>query len=302
MARWKVSGQIVQTEDEPWEEGAPKTFGMLASEAKISEEKGFRSIACLAACKADVDNLGLLFGMGLEHGEGNHFSLSRFAMLSRMMHHFFSSYLIRVMTEKFPDIYVVFAGGDDLFVLGPWSDVICFARLLHATFERFGGGNPDVTISAGVALAKPGVPMRVIKDLAEEELESSKGRGEDKRTDAPAKNAVTLFGVTCPWKEFEIRLSLGEWLENLCLDGTLSQGFVRRLLEYSRKARAFAAGDISCGLYRSHMVYDISRNFAQKKDFPPDVLGKLQALSHARDFENMEISVTWALYRTRASI
>ena len=302
MARWKVSGQIVQTEDEPWEEGAPKTFGMLASEAKISEEKGFRSIACLAACKADVDNLGLLFGMGLEHGEGNHFSLSRFAMLSRMMHHFFSSYLIRVMTEKFPDIYVVFAGGDDLFVLGPWSDVICFARLLHATFERFGGGNPDVTISAGVALAKPGVPMRVIKDLAEEELESSKGRGEDKRTDAPAKNAVTLFGVTCPWKEFEIRLSLGEWLENLCLDGTLSQGFVRRLLEYSRKARAFAAGDISCGLYRSHMVYDISRNFAQKKGFPPDVLRQLQSLSYAKDFENMEISVTWALYRTRASI
>ena len=180
--------------------------------------------------------------------------------------------------------------------------MVHFARLLYATFDRFGGGNPDVTISAGVALAKPGVPMRVIKDLAEEELEASKGRSEEQRAKAPVKNAVTLFGVTCPWKEFGIRLSLGEWLEKLCLDGTLSQGFVRRLLEYSRKARAFAAGDISCGLYRSHMVYDISRNFAQKKGFPPDVLRQLQSLSYAKDFENMEISVTWALYRTRASI
>ena len=304
MERRLVSGQVAQKPDEPWEEGAPKTFGMLAAEARIPEERGFRSIACLAACKADVDNLGLLFGMGLEHGEENHFSLSRFAMLSRMMHHFFSSYLIRVITEQFPDIYVVFAGGDDLFVLGPWSDVVHFAKVLHSTFERFGGGNQEVTISAGLALAKPGVPMRIIKDLAEDQLEASKGRGEDKgaQEGSPAKNAVTLFGVTCPWKEFEPRLAQGEWLENLCLEGTLTQGFVRRLLEYSRQARAFAAGDISCGLYRSHMVYDISRNFAQKKNFPPDVLARLQALCHQKGFEHMEVSVTWALYRTRASI
>lgn len=306
--RWTASGQIRETEDEPWEKNAPKTFDMLASEARIPTAKGFRSIACLAACKADVDNLGLLFGIGLEHGEGNHFSLSRFAMLSRMMHHFFSSCLIEIMTEKFPNIYVVFAGGDDLFVLGPWSDIVKFAALLHKTFTDFTGGSADVTISAGVALAKSGVPMRVIKNLAEEALEASKSRCEEKNNTqqeqcgSASKNAVTLFGVTCPWKEFAPRLAQGEWLEQLCLDGLVTQGFVRRLLGYSRQARAFDDGDIASGLYRSHMVYDMSRNISEEKNFSPDDWKRLHALCHDKDFKNMELSVTWALYRTRTSL
>ena len=67
---------------------------------------------------------------------------------------------------------MVFAGGDDLFVLGPWSDAVRFAETLYDSFHRFTGGNPDVTLSAGVALAKPGLPMRGIKELAEEQLEA----------------------------------------------------------------------------------------------------------------------------------
>ncbi len=312
IQRWTDFGQVRETEDDPWEANAPKTFTMLASEAKLPTPRGFRSIACLAACKADVDNLGLLFGTGLEHGEGNHFSLSRFAMLSRMLHHFFSSCLIEIMRKEFPNIYVVFAGGDDLFVLGPWSDIIRFAALLHSTFTAFTGANADVAISAGLALAKPGAPMRVIKALAEEALEASKGRSETK-AGAPegkagqtlrskaAKNAVTLFGVTCPWTAFASRLAQGEWLEQLCLDGLVSQGFVRRLLGYSRQARAFAGGDIASGMYRSHMIYDMSRNISEEKDFTPADWARLHALCHDKGFKDMEVSVTWALYRTRTS-
>ena len=217
-------------------------------------------------------------------------------MLSRMMHHFFSSYLIDVIEKDFPNIYVVFAGGDDLFVLGPWSDIVYFGEQLYDSFLRFTGANPDVTLSAGMALTKPGLPMRAIKNLAEEQLESSKNRSID---NCPLKNAVSLFGVTCAWSDLPVQMEQGEWLEELCLNGNITQGFVRRLLGYSRQAKKFSSGDVSAGLYRSHMVYDITRNCDETMD--KDDFDKLLALCHDKSFEQMEISATWALYRTRAT-
>jgi len=155
-----------------------------------------------------------------------------------------------------------------------------------------------------VALARPGLPMRSIKELAEEQLEASKqykAKGKEKENLPSAKNAVTLFGVTCPWSEFSGRLEQGEWLERLCLQGGITQGFVRRLLGYSRQARDFAAGDVSAGLYRSHMTYDMARNCDGKK-LGKDDLNDLLALCHDKEgFKQMEMSITWALYRTRTT-
>ena len=298
LHRWEAEHRSMPDDEDTLEPGTPKTFAILAQEARVPAARGFRSIPCLAACKADVDNLGMIFGIGLESGGKSRFSISHFAMLSRMMHHFFSSYLISVIEEKFPNIYVVFAGGDDLFVLGPWSDTVRFAETLYDAFHRFSGGNPDVTLSAGVALAKPGLPVRGIRDLAEEQLENSKQYPKKKNT-PPVKNAVSLFDVTIPWPEFPLQLEQGEWLEELCLNGDITQGFVRRLLGYSRQARLFAAGDVSAGLYRSHMVYDMSRNC--KKDLEQEDREDLLKLCHHKDFGQMEMGMTWALYRTRTT-
>lgn len=306
LSCWNREQRSVSAEDGPLAAGAAKTFAMLAEEARIPHERGFRSIPCLAACKADVDNLGLIFGIGFGEGEKSRFSISRFATLSRMLHHFFSSYLIHVIETEFPNIYVVFAGGDDLFVLGPWSETVRFAERLNDAFGRFTGGNPDVTLSAGVALAKPGLPMRALRKLAETQLEASKDR---KRTTPGehegelVKNAVTLFGVTCPWPDFSPQLEKGEWLEGLWLKGGITQGFVRRLLGYSRQARAFAEGALVEGMYRSHMTYDMARNCREGKEgMAPDDLQQLRVMCHSKDFGRMETGITWALYRTRTTM
>ncbi len=324
VQRWKAEKRPLTKDEDAQEVNAPKTFGTLAEEARIPTENGFRSVPFLAACKADVDNLGLIFGIGLESGGTSRFSISHFAMLSRMMHHFFSSYLINVIEKEFPNIYVVFAGGDDLFVIGPWNETVRFAERLYNAFSDFTGKNQDVTLSAGVALVKPGLPMRAIKDLAEHALEASKGRsnkdkndkrdtpgnsfakhdveeatGKNEKNDVSAKNAVTLFGVTCPWAKFSSQLEKGEWLEKLCLSGNITQGFVRRLLGYSRQAGKFSSGDLNAGLYRSHMVYDMARNCS--KNMKEGDTDSLQALCHSKDFNQMEISITWALYRTRTT-
>lgn len=303
LQRWQEDGRLRREDDVPFfagEEcraGEPKTFAMLAEEARIAPQEkdgAWRSVACLAACKADVDNLGLIFGMGFGSGRESRFSISRFAMLSRMMNHFFGAHLMRVIAREFPDIYVVFAGGDDLFVLGPWSEVVEFSLRLHRDFTAFSGGNPAVTLSAGLPVVKPRLPLRALREAAEEALEQSK--------EQPDKNAATLFGVSAPWPLFQSLLEDGRWLESLCLRGVTTQGLVRRLLGYARDCRDFAAGGaIRKGLYLSHMAYDLARNFKTSEDASDD-LQRLKALGQdKRKFPRAELGIVWALYRTRIS-
>ena len=298
LKRWQAEGRVTQIDgkdtiaDEPIELHAPKTFTMLAEEARIPLEnaQGFRSIACLAACKADVDNLGLLFGMGFDESE-NLFSISRFAMLSRMMNFFFAAHVPNLMKREFPNMYLIFAGGDDLFALGPWSETVRFALRLEEDFRKFTGDNPAVTFSAGLPVFKSKLPMRALRHVAEEALEKSK-KGN--------KNAATLFGVTAEWQDFRSEFETGQWLENLCLQSVVTQNFVRRFLGYARECSEFKKGDISKGLYLSHMAYDMDRNFDPKKITAKD-RERLREIGANTNFHKAEIGISWSLYRTRTS-
>jgi CRISPR-associated protein Csm1 len=101
-------------------EGVPKTFGHIANKAlnPIAYGEGFCGIEALGALKADVDDLGLLMACGLEE---ERFTLARLATLSRQMNWFFAVYLPHLLRTdaRFQDVYTVFAGGDDLFLIGP---------------------------------------------------------------------------------------------------------------------------------------------------------------------------------------
>ena len=295
MEKWRAEGSLQEIDrlycmlGEAVASGSPKTFAMLAEEGRVQEDDGRkRSMACLAACKADVDNLGLIFGIGFGSGEKSLFSISRFAMLSRMMNHFFAAHVPALIRQHFPNIYLVFAGGDDLFALGPWAETIAFARRLRSDFQRFTGNNPAVSFSAGLPVFKPRQPMRAVRKEAETCLEASKH--------CPGKDAVTLFGVTAHWPPFAGLLDTGRWLENLCLDGAVTQGFVRRLLGYARACAEFDAGDISKGLYLAHLAYDMKRNCDPYK---VDIERIWRMAQNRDEFPMQELGITWALYRTR---
>ncbi len=296
VVRWEYEGRSFDA-DEPVKAREPKTFGHLAEESRIPDKDGgLRGKAFLAALKADVDNLGLIFGMGL----GDRLSLSRFAGLSRMLNHFFAEYLVARIKKEFPDIYVVYAGGDDLFLLGPWTDVVLFAKDLVERFRLYTAGNPDLTLSAGIFVGKAALPAHAMAREAENLLERSKGfarkDGEGKR-----KDAFTLFGVTDGWEAYPELLDKGDWLEGLILAGKVPAGLGMRLLGYAEACRAFRSGEKGSrgGLYVSHMAYDFSRNLKEKdlgtKDF--DALTELR--TSPKKLEKMRLSVSYALYRIR---
>jgi len=194
-------------------ENRPKTFAHLACKAMnplADEKKKFIGIQALGVLKADVDHLGMLMSCGIPE---NRYSLSRLATLSRQLNSFFCLYLPYVLkTEKaFQNIYTVFAGGDDLFLIGPWNRIIDLSEFLQARFQEYVCKNPEVHFSAGISLQKANTPMVKMAKDAEAALDASKTTG---------RNRITLFGETAAWDDFaalrKIAKSIESWRdENL---------------------------------------------------------------------------------------
>lgn len=187
-------------------ENTPKTFEHLACKAMnplSDEKKKYVGIQALGILKADVDNLGVLMSCGIP--EKRH-SLSRLAALSRQMNAFFCLYLpYALKTESaFKNIYTVFAGGDDLFLIGPWNRIIELSGYLQERFEEYVCKNPEVHFSAGISLQKANTPVAKMACDAETALEASKQSG---------RNRITIFGETVEWQEFEALKDIAKTIE-----------------------------------------------------------------------------------------
>jgi CRISPR-associated protein Csm1 len=253
------------------------TFEQIAAAGQGSKK--------LAMMKADVDNLGSIFS----HGLGNSLSISRYSTLSRMMNHFFSSYLNRRITEKWNMVYTVFAGGDDLCVIGPWQEIISFAVDIRKQFSVFTGHNPSITFSAGVVLSAPQLPVRYMARNSELLL--------DKAKEAENKDHVSLFGISVGWDEFEALIAMGEDCLRFIEEEKITKGFVYRLLQYARDERMVRQGNVhkEHTLWRSHFYYDIARNGKNLECKEKEDL--ITAIE--KNITSLEIPVQYALYSLR---
>lgn len=113
--------------------------------------------------RADVDHLGKIFTKGL----GKDKTISRLAMLSALLSLYFGArlnYLDLIArgnsSEKTEEaayldainyVYVAYSGGDDLFLLGPWSVLPHLAQKIYNDFNKFACSR--LTLSAGVFIA-----------------------------------------------------------------------------------------------------------------------------------------------------
>lgn len=157
----------------------------------------------LGVLKADVDHLGLLFSEAL-----GPLTISRLAALSGAIDRFFSGYvnvLAQTLFEEWQQgtgkehpwrdkvdglFYVAYSGGDDLFIIGPWDATIKLAQQLASEWRAYGCENPDVTLSAGIVLAKPPHPIQRMATAASVAEKQAKDEG---------RNRCTLFGQTVEW-------------------------------------------------------------------------------------------------------
>ncbi|WP_297887988.1 type III-A CRISPR-associated protein Cas10/Csm1 [Sulfurihydrogenibium sp.] len=172
--------------------------------------------------RMDVDNLGKIFSQGL----GDKITISRIATLSRMFDLFFTGYINKLCIEESKDkgqnktdsiYYILYSGGDDLFIVGPWDFLLDFANRIYKEFTLYTTANPDITISAGYVQIKPKFPIRISAEMAGKAEEASKESG---------KNRITAFKNTVEWKDFEEVIKKATKLTSFIENKRISRGFI----------------------------------------------------------------------------
>lgn len=167
----------------------------------------------IAVLRADVDNLGQAFVRGFESEEmGDHYvTISRTATFSRKLSMFFKYHINGILNNgeyfledregKKRNIAIVYSGGDDVFFMGSWDDVLGAAIDLNHNLRKY--TQNTLHISAGYGIYPAKYP---VANMAEET-----GKLEELSKECPEKNSITLFekGNTYHWNVLEEKV-LGE--------------------------------------------------------------------------------------------
>ncbi len=238
----------------------PKTFSHIALKALDKYEE--RGIEALGILKADVDNLGLIFARGIKS-----YNISRLATLSRQMNHYFTIYIPYILStkEEFKNIYTVFAGGDDLFLIGPWNRIIDFSEFLNDKFRSYTCNNPDITISAGIYVNKPDLPIPTLAKKSEDALDKAKSSGRDR---------ITIFDEPVKWETFcklkDIKKTLQKWIDKSIINNSMLYRF-NEFLNMVRKEKNIKdlkfnirIEDMECFKWHARFKYTIVRNIGKE--------------------------------------
>ncbi len=234
----------------------------------------------LGVLQMDIDRLGLIFAIGLEKEDKDNKSISRIATLSRMLEFFFEGYINNICDEVFQDwkekslfenkdkitniFYIVYSGGDDLFIIGPWNEIIKLSLRINEEFREYTCQNDNITISAGIFLCKPKFPVKRFAPLTGEILEESKNAG---------RNRNSLFGEIISWERENDQLNFKELLEfgeNLYRavavedkENQLNRGFLHQLIRMRNQYLTEERIDLN---FIPALVYQITRNVKQKAE------------------------------------
>jgi CRISPR-associated protein Csm1 len=240
----------------------PMHRGELTNFEEIADSS--EGLSVLGVLKGDVDNLGALFADGLKEP-----TFAKWAGLSRQLHAFFAVRLPMLCASdpRFAQVYTVFAGGDDFFLIGPWDALLDLAGAMRTDFGAHVAHNPRITFSAGMVLAQSSQPIRRMADAAEEALAAAKGHVDGPNT----KDALHVFGRTVTWKRLTELRKAQAAIEQFCEKYEPSSGYIYGLLQLAEQAqrtddarRSGGAGNTDDWLWRARFGYRTQRVF--KKD------------------------------------
>ncbi len=172
-------------------EGEPLSFDKLMG----NEENGFKRLGVL---RMDVDNLGQIFMSGLKN-EKHKLTFSRYSTLSRNLDYFFTGYLNKIQ-EEYKDLsFILYSGGDDLFILGKWDLLINMAKKIRDKFSEWTCNNKNLGLSGGIALVGGKFPILKSAELAGDEEKNAKNY----ENDDFKKDAFSIWNYALSWKEHQ---------------------------------------------------------------------------------------------------
>jgi len=226
----------------PKKENTPLTLEEIANNSCKNLETGIKALGVL---KADVDGMGNF----IKNSNVTE-NLVNFDRFSKEIDAFFSGYVTDVLRgkskykDKFKNIYTVFAGGDDLFLIGAWNEILDFARVIRNDFIDF-QNNQGLTISFGIVISKPSIPIKYLAEISEEYLEKSK--------EVEEKDALTMFDESVKWESY---LEVFEKLEKIFEDKEFDTVYLYRLLDICEMSKRVKFNNsIKDTMWKSKLVY-----------------------------------------------
>lgn len=178
-------------------------------------------------------------------------NITRTSAFSRQVSLFFKCYINELLSGRYRDrrplnVSIVYSGGDDVFLVGSWSDTINAAIRIQDALSEF--SCRSLTTSAGIGIFPTRFPIRIAADQTAELEALAK--------ELPGKNAVSLFDTegfhTYGWTTFQNRV-LQEKHSTLsdffALRDDLDPAFLYRLLELLDGARDRTEGRLNLARY-----------------------------------------------------
>jgi len=260
----------------------------------------------LGALMLDADRMGEAFATGFidERGQ-DHSSPSRLASLSRMLELFFAGEVLELIrnpktyakrlgwsepeagekARRYPLIYSVYAGGDDLFLLGPWDVLLGFALDLEALYRQF-TQHPRLTLSGGFVLVNPSLPIPLLAEAVQEAERAAKSAGRDR---------LHLFEQSVPWGELRALVPWAQALQaHLNAEGQrgMTSALAYRLL---RLWRQHQQGDSAYRMrYKPLLAYTLRERKEEIREH------YLQLTDHTHQaWRHLPVWVQWGLYLER---
>lgn len=247
------------------ERGLIKTFEELcgvryADAAKqITAEKP--KFTRLGVLRMDVDNLGSLFKEGFAKGRQ---TFSSYASLSRQLDFFFRGFINNIWSETHAEskkgfkkyTQIIYAGGDDLFIVGKWDVLIELAGAIHRSFADFTCNHTErLSLSGGLIMVDAKEPLLRAAEQSAEAEDSSKNY----RLKGIGKNAFTMLDITLNWdEEFEALSSLKNEIYQSLKEEVIQSGLLSKIIAYYMQA-GFEQHQIKRLQVIWQMVYDFTR-------------------------------------------
>jgi CRISPR-associated protein Csm1 len=222
--------------EHPPKAGDVRDFDLLARDGE--------GVDWLGVLRMDVDNLGKLFNQWLPKR-----NLLSTSALSNSLEQFFSGHLNHIIrdvatldkvgADKRLAAYVIYAGGDDLFVIGAWQLLPKLAQAIHEQFRAHSHNN-HLTISAGIGLMpRSKYPLYLAAKDAHKALDDQakverwelfvpKEKGQVERITAE-KNAISFLGTAVGWQNWPQVVELQQKLVAMQINKQAARSLIQLL-------------------------------------------------------------------------
>ena len=263
-----VKEQIEIGQEKRKKQGITKTFEHYAKDSY------------LGVLRMDVDNLGIAFQSCKTQEEYKYFS--------ERLTHFFKQDLDKLWHEIYhDDTDIIYAGGDDVFIVGKWNVVIDFAERIYKEFKQT---FQECTLSAGLIIVSGKFPIAKAAELA--------GEAEDiaKAYNNKEKNAFCFLGRAVSWnKEFEeVKQQKAHFVK--LIDNGMPRSILHRMMQfYDMQQR----GEMR---YLWNAAYYLKRFCERNKDIKgvKELCSDLKKeIPNSQELANIALAARWAELETK---